>query len=60
MPLPAQRAALSLLSYNKGAIFMGSEVLLESGDALTIGTQWNALKWSGVIARQEGRSQIAA
>ena len=39
---------------------MGSEVLLESGDALTIGTQWNALKWNGVIARQEGRSQIAA
>ena len=53
VPLPAQRAALSLLSYNKGAIFMGSEVLLAHrrwNQATPSQLERNGTLWNGTVS----------
>ena len=47
VPLPAQRAALSLLSYNKGAIFMGVRYCwLIGGGIRRRPHNWNAMERS--------------
>ena len=53
VPLPAQRAALSLLPYNKGAIFMGSGVLLAHrrwNQATPSQLERNGTLWNGTVS----------